>query len=179
MKTLTILRHAKSSWSNAALPDEERPLNPRGERDAPVMAARINDAGIRPSLIMSSPAVRAWATAKIVAKAISYPIEFLHREDELYLASLERLLDLFARQDNAFNSVMVVGHNPGLTEFANYLLPDVTDNIPTCGLVVLDIDTDNWDLRQRKQAELILYDFPKIVDPKRGQAAPTPSTRAR
>jgi phosphohistidine phosphatase len=171
MKTLTILRHAKSSWSDAGLPDRERPLNPRGEKDAPVMAARINDAGIRPSLIMSSPAVRAWATAKIAARAISYPIEFLHREDDLYLANLDRLLDLFARQDNAFNSIMVVGHNPGLTEFANYLLPDVTDNIPTCGLVALNVETDNWDLRQRKDAELILYDYPKNPDElKRSQA---------
>lgn len=168
MKTLTILRHGKSSWSKAGLPDQERPLNPRGERDAPVMAERINEAGIRPSLIMSSPAVRAWTTAKIVAKAISYPIEFLHREDELYLANLECLFDLLSRQDNAFNSVMVVGHNPGLTEFADYLLPDITDNIPTCGLVALNIDTDNWDLRERKQAELILYDYPKNVDLKRG-----------
>jgi phosphohistidine phosphatase len=164
MKTLTILRHAKSSWSDTALPDHERPLNRRGEKDAPAMASRINDAGIRPSLIMSSPAVRAWSTAKIVAKSISYPIEFLHREEELYLAGLDRLLDLIARQDNAFNSVMVVGHNPGLTELANYLLPEVTDNIPTCGLVALNINTDNWDLRQRKQAELVLYDYPKNID---------------
>jgi phosphohistidine phosphatase len=170
MKTLTLLRHAKSSWSDAGLADSERPLDRRGEKDAPRMGTRINDAGIRPSLIMSSPAVRAWTTAKIVARAISYPIEFLHREDELYLASLERFLDLFARQDNAFNSVMVVGHNPGLTEFANYLLPDITDNIPTCGLVAVNIDTDNWDLRQRTPADLILYDYPKNVSLKREQA---------
>lgn len=161
MKTLTILRHAKSSWSESALPDRERPLSRRGERDAPAAGGRISEAGIRPSLIMSSPAVRAWTTAKIVAREISYPIEFLHREDQLYLANLERLLDLLARQDNAFNSVMVVGHNPGLTEFANYLLPGITDNIPTCGLVALNIDTDDWNLRERKQTELLLYDFPK------------------
>jgi phosphohistidine phosphatase len=161
MKTLTILRHGKSSWSDRGLPDHERPLNRRGEKDAPVMGERINQAGIRPSLIMSSSAIRAWHTARIVAKAISYPLEFLHREAELYLADLDRLLDLFAGQDNAFNSVMVVGHNPGLTELANYLLPDITDNIPTCGLVALNIDTDDWNLRQRKTAELILYDFPK------------------
>ena len=174
MKTLTILRHAKSSWSDKGLADHDRPLNRRGEKDAPVMAARINDAGIRPSLIMSSPAIRAWHTARIVAKAISYPLEFLHRENELYLANLDRLLDLFARQDNAFNSVMVVGHNPGLTEFANYLLPEVTDNIPTCGLVALNIDTDNWDLRERKAAELVLYDYPKNT---REALRPTDETR--
>lgn len=161
MKTLTILRHAKSSWDHRGLPDYERPLSRRGEKNAPMMAARLTDAGIRPSLIMSSPAVRAWTTAKIVAREISYPVEFLQRENSLYLAGVERLLDLVAEQDTGFNSIVVVGHNPGLTEFANYLLPDVTDNIPTCGMVSLNIDTDDWDLRQKKAAELILYDYPK------------------
>jgi phosphohistidine phosphatase len=161
MKTLTILRHAKSSWSDRGLSDHERPLNRRGEKDAPAMGRRINEAGIRPSLIMSSPAVRAWTTAKIVAKELSYPIEFLHREEEMYLANVDRLLDLLARQDNAFNSVMMVGHNPGLTEFADYLLPEVTDNIPTCGLVALNIETDDWELRPQKKAELVLFDYPK------------------
>lgn len=161
MKTLTILRHAKSSWDHKGLPDYERPLSRRGETNAPVMAARLTDAGIRPSLIMSSPAVRAWTTAKIVAKEISYPVEFLQREDKLYLAGVERLLDVVAEQDTGFNSIVIVGHNPGLTEFANYLLPDITDNIPTCGLVSLHIDTDDWDLRQDKNVDLLLYDYPK------------------
>ena len=161
MKTLTILRHGKSSWNDTGLTDRERPLNRRGEKDAPAMGARINAAGIRPSLIMSSPAVRAWTTAKIVAKEISYPVEFLHREEEMYLADVKGLLDLLARQDNAFNSVMIVGHNPGLTEFANYLLPEITDNIPTCGLVALNIETDDWELRPQKKVELVLYDYPK------------------
>lgn len=161
MKTLTILRHAKSSWDHEGLSDYERPLSRRGEKNAPVMAARLTDAGIRPSLIMSSPAVRAWTTAKIVAKEISYPVEFLQRENSLYLAGVERLLGLLAEQDTGFNSIVIVGHNPGLTEFANYLLPDVTDNIPSCGIVSLDIDTDDWDLRQDKNVELLLYDYPK------------------
>jgi len=164
MKTLTLLRHGKSSWSNNGLSDHDRPLSPRGERDAPRMGARINEAGIRPSLIMSSPAVRAWTTAKTIAKEISYPIEFLHREEELYLAGVDRLLDLLARQDNAFNSVMVVGHNPGLTEFANYLLPEITDNIPTCGIVALNIETDDWELRERKNTHLLLLDYPKNIN---------------
>ncbi|MGH8195764.1 MAG: SixA phosphatase family protein [Woeseiaceae bacterium] len=161
MKTLTILRHAKSSWDDEGTPDFERPLSRRGEQNAPVMAARLTDAGIRPSLILSSPAVRAWTTAKIVAKEISYPLEFLQRENSLYLAGVERLLNLLAAQDAGFNSVVIVGHNPGLTDFANYLLPDVTDNLPTCGMVSLHIDTDDWDLRQGKTAELLLYDYPK------------------
>jgi phosphohistidine phosphatase len=161
MKTLTILRHAKSSWDQKGLPDFERPLNSRGEQNAPMMAARLTEAGIRPSLILSSPAVRAWTTARLVAREISYPLEFLQRESSLYLAGVDRLLELLAAQDAGFNSVVIVGHNPGLTEFANYLLPGVTDNIPTCGIVALNVETEDWDLRNKKNAELLLYDYPK------------------
>ena len=134
MKTLTILRHAKSSWSDAGLLDRDRPLNPRGERDAPMMAERIRKAGIRPSLILSSPAVRAWTTAKIVARAIAYPPEFLQREEDLYHAGTAALIDVMARQDPGFNSLMLVGHNPGLTYFANFRGAVSTGNVPSCGL---------------------------------------------
>lgn len=161
MKTLTLLRHAKSSWKDTRKSDLERPLNGRGERDAPVMGARITEAGIRPSLIMSSPATRAWKTAKIVARTISYPVEFLHREQELYLADTDRLLDLLAQQDDAFNSILIVGHNPGLTDLANYLQPDITDNLPTCGIAAFNVETNDWDLRSGATSELLLYDYPK------------------
>lgn len=161
MKTLTILRHAKSSWKDTGKSDHQRPLNRRGERDAPVMGARITEAGIRPSLIMSSPAVRAWKTAKIIARAISYPVEFLHREPGLYLADAQALLALLAQQDDAFNSILIVGHNPGLTDLVNYLLPNITDNLPTCGIVAFNVETDDWDLRAGATAELLLYDYPK------------------
>ena len=77
MKILTLVRHAKSDWSDTSLTDRQRPLNPRGKRDAPEMGKRIVNHGIRPSLIIASPAVRAWTTAKIIATEISYPIEFL------------------------------------------------------------------------------------------------------
>lgn len=161
MKTLTLVRHAKSSWSNASLSDRKRPLNKRGERDAPIMGRRILEHGIRPSLIVSSPAKRAWTTAKIIAQEISYPREFLQREDSLYLASLEDFLDVLVAQDNNFNSVMLVGHNPGMTEFANYLVPGLTDNLPTAGVVSVTIDQDHWNLFERPAAELQVHDYPK------------------
>jgi phosphohistidine phosphatase len=163
MKTLTLLRHAKSSWSNPGLGDHERPLNPRGERDAPEMARRINEAGIRPSLIVSSPATRAWNTAKFLAKEISYPNEFLQRDNKLYGAGLDTLIRYLASQDSGFNSILMVGHNPGLTEFANYLVPDVTNNLPTAGVLSVQIDSDDWDLRDAKSITLELYDYPKRV----------------
>lgn len=161
MKTLTLLRHAKSSWKDRDLPDHARPLNRRGEKDAPAMAARISDAGIRPSLILSSPAVRAWNTARIVAREINYPVEFLQREQELYMADIEDFLGLLRQQDSKFNSIMVVGHNPGLTDFANYLIPNLTDNIPTAGVVSMTVDTDDWHLAPGSGAELLVFDYPK------------------
>jgi len=106
MKTLTILRHAKSSWKDSSLSDRDRPLNKRGKRDAPIMALRIHQSGIRPSLILSSPAVRAWKTAKIVAQEISYPNEFLQRDERLYHAGVRRIIDVLSEQDVAFNSIL-------------------------------------------------------------------------
>jgi phosphohistidine phosphatase len=161
MKTLILVRHAKSSWKDRTLSDRERPLNKRGKHDAPVMGKRIAEAGIRPSLIVSSPAVRAWTTAKVVARTIGYPLEFLQREDGLYLASLDSWLDVVAAQDNGFNSLMLFGHNPGLTDFANYLSPGLTHNVPTAGVVCVNIDSEDWLLYERPRTELVLYDFPK------------------
>lgn len=161
MKTLTILRHAKSSWRDATLDDHDRPLNARGKRDAPEMAARIKHAGIRPSLIISSSANRAWTTAKEIAREISYPPEFLHREKSLYHAGVRSLLDILAEQDVGFNSILMVGHNPGFTDLANYLIPDLTDNIPTCGFVSMLIDRDDWDLHDVEDVKLAAYDYPK------------------
>ncbi len=163
MKTLTLLRHAKSSWKDASLQDRERPLNGRGQRDAPIMAQRINEGGIRPSLILSSPAVRAWTTAKAIAHEIGYPAEFLQQEDRLYHASVRGLLEVIAEQDTGFNNLMIVGHNPGLTDFANYLSPDLTDNIPTCGVVSFEIDRDDWHLDGDAESKLMIYDYPKCV----------------
>lgn len=161
MKTLTLVRHAKSSWKDRGLSDRERPLNKRGKHDAPLMGRLITEAGVRPSQIISSPAVRAWTTAKIFARELGYPIEFLQREDGLYLASLDNLLDVVATQDAGFNNLMLFAHNPGLTDFANYLVPGLTNNLPTSGIVSVNLDSDDWMLYDRPQTELVLYDYPK------------------
>ena len=161
MKTLTLVRHAKSSWSDSRLSDRERPLNKRGKRDVPIMGKRILEHGIRPSLILTSPATRAWTTAKIIAREISYPLEFLQREDSLYLASLNEILDVIMEQDNEFNSLMVVGHNPGLTSAANFLSPGLTHNLPTAGVVSVQVDQDDWNLFERPSTRLIVHDYPK------------------
>jgi len=161
MKTLTLVRHAKSSWKDNSLADRDRPLNKRGKRDAPEMGRRIAAAGIRPSLIVSSPAVRAWTTAKIIANEIGYPREFLQRDNGLYLASVNGILDVIVAQDPGFNNLMLVGHNPGFTDFANYLVPGLTNNMPTAGVVSVELDSEDWSLYDKPAAELLFYDFPK------------------
>lgn len=163
MKTLTLVRHAKSSWQDSSLSDKERPLNKRGERDAPMMGKRLVAAGIRPSLIICSGATRAWMTAKILAREIAYPIEFLQREENLYLASVDSILDVLVAQDAEFNNLMVVGHNPGLTHFANYLSPGLTDNLPTTGIVSVSFEQDDWNLYSRPKTDLLCYDYPKLA----------------
>ena len=126
------------------------------------MGTRIKDHNIRPSLMVSSPAVRTWTTAKIIAQNISYPIEFLHRENALYLASLDDLLDVVVGQDNGFNSMMIVGHNPGLTSFANFLSPGLTNNLPTAAVVSFQIDRDDWSFYAQPATKLLVYDYPKL-----------------
>ncbi len=161
MKTLTLVRHAKSSWKDTSLRDRDRPLNKRGKRDAPIMGKRLHGHGIRPSLIVSSPANRAWTTAKIIAKELSYPLEFLQRDDNLYLASVDRILDVIVAQDEGFNSLMIVGHNPGFTDFANFLSPGLTHNLPTAGVVSVGIHQDHWNLYEQPTTELLVHDWPK------------------
>ena len=163
MKILTIVRHAKSSWDDSRLSDRERPLNERGRHDAPMMGRRIAAAGIRPSLIVASPAVRTWTTARAIAQELGYPLEFLHRESELYLASLREIIDVVGAQDVKFGNLMLVGHNPGLTEFANFLSPGLTTNLPTAGVLSVAIDRDDWSLHSRPATELKLFDSPKHV----------------
>ena len=164
MKLLTLVRHAKSSWKHSDLSDRQRPLNARGERDAPDMGQRIVTHGIRPSLIITSPAMRAWTTARIIAAEIGYPAEFLQREDSLYLASLDDLLGAVVAQDSGFNSLMVVGHNPGITDFANFLIPGLADNLPTAAVVSVQMEQDDWDLYQQPKAELLVFDYPKLIN---------------
>jgi len=163
-KRLTLLRHAKSSHDDLSLTDRERPLNKRGEHDAPLMAQRMLDRGARPSLILTSPAQRARQTARLIARKINYPIEFVQGEDELYLASPDALLDVVGRQDDGFNDIVVCAHNPGITQLTNRLGRESIDNVPTCGMVVLEADIENWADLRGARCELLHFDFPKSRD---------------
>lgn len=165
MKRLTLFRHAKSSWSESSLADHERVLSARGERDAPTMGERLAARKFRPSLIISSSAVRARRTAKLVAAALNYPDEFLQIEKELYLATARKILELVCAQADNFGDLLLIGHNPGLTELVNQLLPALNmDNLPTSGIVAMDFKTTEWSQISEIDAELVFYDYPKNPD---------------
>lgn len=161
VKRLTLLRHAKAVIGNPDLPDRERPLNERGERDAAMMGRRLQDAGARPSLMLTSPATRALQTARLVAREIGYPLEFLQREADLYLANANEILQVLARQDDNFNDIIVCGHNPGLTDLLHLLTTARIDNMPTCSLAVIEAPTRTW--HQFSQGELRRFDSPRLA----------------
>lgn len=160
-RQLTLIRHAKSSWDEAGVKDRDRPLNERGERDAPLMGGRLRASGARPTLILTSPAVRARRTAQIIAREIGYPLEFLQREEDLYLATPDTIVDVIARQDSSFRDLIVCGHNPGLTELANRLTGAGIDNVPTTGIVVIGLDLTSWAGLVDADGELLLFDYPR------------------
>ena len=125
-----------------------------------MMGRRLRVSGVRPSLILTSPALRALHTARLIAEAIGYPLEFLQRETDLYLASPEDILRVLARQDNTFNDIIVCGHNPGLTDLVSKLTRAEIDNIPTCGLVVIEAEIPEWRQLTRG-GTLVTFDYPK------------------
>jgi phosphohistidine phosphatase len=163
-KRLTLLRHAKSSWENSDLSDRNRPLNERGEHDAPLMARRLRLHGVRPSLIVTSPAARALQTVRLLAKEMGYPLEFLQRENILYLASPEDILGVVSEQDDSFSDILVCGHNPGLAELAARLSGRRVTHMPTCALAVLEAKLKSWKLVDSAKWNLIAFDFPKNPD---------------
>jgi phosphohistidine phosphatase len=143
MKTLYVLRHAKSSWENNDLPDFDRPLNRRGEAAAPFMGEVLKNNGIGPEIIVSSPAVRARETARLVKEAADLDAEIKHNE-RIYEASPQTLRNIAGSLDDRFNSAMMVGHNPGMEGLVR-LLTGKLEPMPTAALAVIDLDISRWD----------------------------------
>ena len=161
MKTLFLVRHAKSSWKDASLPDALRPLNKRGRRNAPLMGRRLADRGVEVELIVTSPATRAVATAEALAEELSYPWDEIVVEDRLYHAATEEMLAVIEEQDDWLDGLLVVGHNPALTSLANYLGRGDLDNVPTGGVVELRYDVMRWSDLASVRPTAMVFDYPK------------------
>jgi phosphohistidine phosphatase len=145
MKKLFIIRHAKSSWDNPYLDDFDRPLNQRGENDAPRIGNHLKIKGIHPDLILSSTANRALTTAKIIGQWIGYPANQIISHPKLYHASASQLKKVIKSQNNGLTTIFLFGHNPGLTDLANLLSNARIDNIPTCGVLGIQFTITSWD----------------------------------
>ncbi len=161
MKTLLLIRHAKSSWDFSQLSDFDRPLNKRGVRNAAEMASRFAQTGIAIDSFVSSPANRAITTARLFVTALGKDENLLVTRPELYEAEASVFPEIIRSLDNRSRVVAIFAHNPGLTDFANSFGLPTIDNLPTCGIFALKINTEDWAHFENAPKELLFFDFPK------------------
>lgn len=163
MKTLYLVRHAKSDWNHDGLADIDRPLNARGYRDANTMSRLLKEKKIVPSLIISSPAIRAISTALIFSRNLGYNTSNLLIKPDLYDSTLKQYLNVIKQVDNHYQSIMLFGHNPVISNVVNSFECAINDTMSTCAIAGIQADDcNNWQLfADTLHHKLILYDFPK------------------
>ncbi|MDZ7624414.1 MAG: histidine phosphatase family protein [Ignavibacteriaceae bacterium] len=161
MKTLYLARHAKSYWKDQSIPDFDRPLNSRGKRDAPFMGEVLKDKKVIPDLIISSPAKRTKKTAIEIASKIGYSEKKILYNEDLYEASSNTIIKILNKIDEKYNSVMIFAHNPGLTLLNNHISNNYIENIPTCGIVALQLDK-KWNELGKNTCKFLFFEYPKL-----------------
>ncbi len=161
MKTLLIIRHAKSSWENAIVNDMERPLNERGRRDAPAMAQRLLQSGVQIDLFVSSPARRARSTAEFFIHEFGRKKDDILFVPELYHAPPQTFRDVILNLDDRHDSIALFSHNPGITAFVNSLTSVRVDNMPTCGIFAVKSSAVHWTEFATAGKEFWFFDYPK------------------
>ena len=161
MKHLYLIRHAKSDWSGGSQSDSDRGLSQRGQKDILLMGNKIKGKKILPDLILSSSAKRARLTAKGIAENIGYDgkIEYM---DELYMATPTQIIEIIKEIKDKHDTVFIVGHNPELTELTDSIADDYINNVPTLGIVALDIPIKHWKKFKPEKAKLDFLIYPKM-----------------
>lgn len=161
MKTVYVIRHAKSSWGDFKLPDFERPLTDRGKSDASAMAKRLLSKKIKIEVFLTSPAKRAKKTCSLFYEAYGEKEDKLII-DSLYLASAETFFKVINDLDNKYNHVAVFAHNPGITDFVNMLSRDVyIDEMPTCSIFAVEANIERWEDFKNSEKKYLFFDYPK------------------
>jgi phosphohistidine phosphatase len=161
MRSLYLIRHAKSSWDDPLLKDSERPLNKRGKQDAPLMGKLLNKMGEHPDLIITSPAKRAKSTAKRIAAEIGYDEKGIIIDKLLYMADIEDFINVISATSNKIFRLMLFSHNYGITDFTNFVSSSEIGNIPTCGAVKIDFEFDSWNRINNEKGKLIFFEYPR------------------
>jgi phosphohistidine phosphatase len=162
MKNLILLRHAKSSWKDSRLDDFERPLNKRGKQTAPLIANILLTKNILINKIISSPSKRTTETSKIFASILKYEQDIIF-EPNLYLASDIKILNTIKMIDEKSNNVLLVAHNPGITNLANKLCHHRIENIPTAGMIGFSFDGE-WKNFTNEKCKFLFYEYPKKIN---------------
>jgi phosphohistidine phosphatase len=160
MKTLFLFRHAKSSWGEPALSDRERPVNERGLRDLATMGKRLAQRGVLPDVMLSSPALRALTTAEHLAKALGIRRKDVVVVERLYAAPAKELLAVIEGLGDEPKRVMLVAHNPGLTELAHHFASEITD-MPTCAVAEFKFAARSWSGIGDAEPAHVVFDHPK------------------
>jgi phosphohistidine phosphatase len=163
MRTLFLIRHAKSSWDHPGLRDFDRPLNERGQNDAPRMAQMLAKQGIKPDMLLSSPAKRALTTAIFFAETFNISPEEVQRESTIYEAFPKEIHRIISKLPDSAKNVMLFGHNPTMTEVANSFTEDFIDNIPTCGVIKIVSSAETWEAFYEGNSKITACYFPKEV----------------
>lgn len=161
MKKIYFIRHAKSSWKEEGLSDFERPLNKRGKRDAPFMGSRLKGFGIEPSLIISSPAIRASKTARKIAEETNYPKDYIVYEESLYESSFDQYLNIIHNIDDTHHDVFMVAHNPDITEATEILSDALIGNMPTGSILCIGFEVDSFKDIVAHSGKVLFFDYPK------------------
>ena len=163
-KTLLIIRHAKSSWDISTLNDFDRPLNERGKKDAPMMANRLLSKKIPIDAFVSSPAKRAKKTAEIFCEEYGKSDDALIYLSMLYNAPFEVFYEALANLDDAYKTIALFSHNPGITDFVNTLTDGVRiDNMPTCGVFAVKVSINKWADIKKGKKDFLFFDYPKLT----------------
>ena len=157
-KQLLIMRHAKSDWNDANIIDFNRPLNPRGLTNAPIMGKRLKEKGFIPELIITSPALRALTTCEIVVNELGLDRQEIQTDKKIYNADVKSLLNIINNLDNSKNSAALFGHNNGITDLTVYLTDADIFNIPTSGVVLIDFPFDDWTLISKNTGSVVFFE---------------------
>jgi phosphohistidine phosphatase len=161
MKSVLIIRHAKSSWDNIGESDFDRPLNDRGKDDAPKMAKRLIERHVSIDAFISSSAKRARKTAALFSKEFDGDKEEIILVPELYLAGPDAFYEAIAKAPVSAKTIAVFAHNPGITEFANELTAVRIDDMPTCAIFAVKAEIKNWSEFKDAAKQYWFFDYPK------------------
>ncbi|MFT5122966.1 MAG: phosphohistidine phosphatase [Kiritimatiellia bacterium] len=163
MKRITWVRHAKSSWAEDEQRDHDRPLNKRGLHDAPEMGRRLAAREVQPDVVISSSAVRAMTTARLVVEALGLDPTSIKAEPRMYLADVDKMLGVLAELPPEVGHAMIFWHNPGITDAGRFLVNMPVLNIPTCGVLCADFEVSAWSGIGATRGVEVFYDYPKQV----------------